>query len=243
MTAAKVGPAGAVEARGGQGGSGSGADPGALAMTAVEPPKQARSRRTYHRLLEAASELLADRPFDEITVDEIAERAGYTKGAFYARFDSKAALLRHLVARLTEGALDAWDAFLDPDRWADASLEDVVEAFVHRMVAIYTRSGHLMGAIDREVQLGGDPAVRATMRDLNERVADGFVRLLETRRSELPPHVRADIRGACGYWLAALAGVLRSAYLRPPDGLAAGPPGALAERTLRLTVPYLTDRA
>ena len=209
-----------------------------LAMETVEPPRQARSRRSYHRLLEAAAELLADRPYHEITIDEIAERAGYTKGAFYARFDSKAALLRHLVARLTKGALDAWAEFLAPARWSGASAEEIAEAFVHRLVAVYIRSGHLMRAVDREVRLGGDPVVRTTMARLNERVAQGFVALMDTRRAELPPAVRSDVEGACRYWLMALAAVLRAGYFGPETGLGGATDG-VAERTVRLMVPYL----
>ena len=211
----------------------------AAALDTVEPPRQARSRRSYHRLLEAAAELLADRPYDDITIDEIAGRAGYTKGAFYARFDSKAALLRHLVARLTDGALEAWDDFLDPARWSDASVGEVAEAFVRRLVAVYTRSGHLMQAIDREVRLGGDPVVRATMARLNERVAARFVTLMTARRAELAPSVQSDVEGSCRYWLMALAAVLRAAYFGPDTGLGGATDG-VADRTTRLMVPYLT---
>lgn len=206
----------------------------------IAPPKQARSRRSYHRLLEAAADLLSERPFDDITIDEIAERAGYTKGAFYARFDSKATLLRHLVARLTDGALDAWSEFLEPSAWDGASVAEIAEGFVRRMVAIYTRSGHVMRVIDREVRLGGDEAVRSTMARLNGRVADGFVRLMETRRDELPAAVRRDLEGACEYWLAALAAVLRATFLRPTGGLETGTDEDAAERTIRLMVPFLS---
>lgn len=206
----------------------------------VEPPKQARSRRSYHRILEATAELLADRPFADITIDEIVERAGYTKGAFYARFDSKATLLRHVVARLTDGALDAWDAFLDPGTWEGKSVAEIVEGFVRRMVAVYTRSGHVMRAIDREVRLGGDEAVQATVSRLNRRVASGFVRLMESRRAELPAAVRSDLEAACEYWLMALAAVLRGAFLRPADGLDGGSQEDVTDRTIRLMVPYLT---
>ncbi|MDX1675699.1 MAG: TetR/AcrR family transcriptional regulator [Longimicrobiales bacterium] len=212
---------------------------GPAAIDTVEPPRQARSRRSYHRLLEAAAELLADRSFDDITVDEIAERAGYTKGAFYARFDSKAALLRHLVARLTDGAMDAWDDFLEPAGWSGASPEEVAEAFVRRLWAVYMRSGHVMRAVDREIRLGGDPTVRATMARLNERVAAGFVALMETRRAELPRAVRSDLDGACRYWLMALAAVLRAACFDPDTGLG-GATNGVADRTIRLMVPYLT---
>lgn len=221
------GPAGTVDAWG--------------ALDPVEPPQQARSRRSYHRMLEAAAELLADRPFDHITIDEIVERAGYTKGAFYARFNSKAALLRHLVARLTDGALDAWGEFLDLDRWRGVSVREIVEAFVRRMVGIYTRSGHVMRLIDREVRLGGDEAVRARVARLNDGVAAGFIRLMESRRGQLPPGVRRDVEGAVRYWLMALAAVLRGGLLRSGEGLDGGDPEEVADRTLRLMVPFLIE--
>jgi len=193
-------------------------------------------------MLEATGELLADRPFDAITVDEIVARAGYTKGAFYARFDSKAALLRHLVARFTDGALEAWEGFLDPRGWKEASVREIVEGFVRRMVAIYGRSAEVMRAVDREIRLGGDDTVRSIMARLNDRVADGFIRLVETRRGQLPAAVREDVEGACRYWLVALTAVLRTAYLDPSAGPEAGEPEAIADRTIRLMVPFLADR-
>lgn len=220
--------------------SGPADDAGARAIGEVTPPRQERSRRSYHRILEATAELLADRPFDDITVEDIVTRAGYTKGAFYARFDSKGTLLRHLVARLTDGALDAWDEFLRPDRWDGRPLVEIVEAFVQRMVNIYTRSGHVMRALDREVQLGGDEAVTATVARLNARVAEGFIRLIEHRRDELPETVQVDVEGTCRYWLMALAAVLRGGYLRPADGLEPVSRDDVARRTRRLMVPYLT---
>jgi AcrR family transcriptional regulator len=206
----------------------------------IEPPKQARSRRSYHRILDATADLLADRSFDAITVDEIVARAGYTKGAFYARFDSKASLLRHLVTRLTDGALAAWAGFLDPAAWEGVPLREVVEAFVDRMAAIYTRRAHVMRVIDREVRLGGDEAVRATVERVNGHVSEGFIRLVESRRDEVAPGHRGDIRGACEYWLMALVAVFRSGLLHPETGPAHGPPDEVVERTVALLVPYLT---
>lgn len=215
------------------------------AVGAMAPPRQARSRRTYHRLLEAAEALLAERSFDEVTIDEIAERAGYTKGAFYARFDSKGALLRHLVARLTDGAREAWEAYLDPGGWEGVPAAEVVEAFVRRMAAVYTRGGHVMAAIEREVRFGGDEAIRGIVADVNDGVATGFVRLMTHRREELPRAVRSDVEGACRYWLAALTAVLRAVHLSPVSpggGVVEEGAGARVDRTVRLMVPYLTER-
>jgi len=44
---------------------------------------------TRARLLEAAGAVFAERGFQGATVETIAERAGYSRGAFYSNFDSK----------------------------------------------------------------------------------------------------------------------------------------------------------
>jgi AcrR family transcriptional regulator len=45
--------------------------------------------RTRGALLEAAAEVFARRGLQRASIDEVAETAGYTKGAFYANFKSK----------------------------------------------------------------------------------------------------------------------------------------------------------
>ncbi len=210
----------------------------------VEPPKQARSRESYRKILDATYELLAEHTFDAITVDAIVERAGYTKGAFYCRFDSKATLLRHLVAQLTAGALDAWDEFLDPRAWDGVPLEDVLAAFIARLVAIYTRSTNVMRAFSWEVEWGTDEALRETAARLNGRVSERLSALLTARAGELRPQAARDLEGAVGFWLEALVAVLRATFLWPsPQSTAAEDP-AHAERRIRdLMVPYLVPAA
>lgn len=56
---------------------------------------------TRERLLEAAGELFAERGVNGASVDQIAERAGYGRGAFYRNFEAKADLV---VALLGERA-------------------------------------------------------------------------------------------------------------------------------------------
>jgi AcrR family transcriptional regulator len=62
----------------------------------LKRPVQARSVASYERLIAAARAVLEEKSFDEATVAEIATRAGLTVGAFYARFEDKESLLRHL---------------------------------------------------------------------------------------------------------------------------------------------------
>ncbi|MBW1884007.1 MAG: TetR family transcriptional regulator [Deltaproteobacteria bacterium] len=43
----------------------------------IRPAQQVRSRQTHERLLDSAEALIADKGFDDITVVEIAARAGF----------------------------------------------------------------------------------------------------------------------------------------------------------------------
>lgn len=79
----------------------------------------ARRRATRARLMEAASAEIVERGYHATTIEHIAERAGFTRGAFYSNFDSKEqlfaealdagrkALLLDLDARLAASELPA----------------------------------------------------------------------------------------------------------------------------------------
>lgn len=60
--------------------------------------KQAQTRG---RLLEAAGELFAERGVNGASVEQIAERAGYSRGAFYSNFEDKAELVVALLQERT----------------------------------------------------------------------------------------------------------------------------------------------
>lgn len=55
--------------------------------------------RTAQRLLAAARKLIAKRGLSDTTLDDIAEEAGYTRGAFYSNFSSKGDLFVELLRR------------------------------------------------------------------------------------------------------------------------------------------------
>src|SRR5438094_7823006 len=61
-------------------------------MTEVKPRRRSREEtraETRRRLIEAATEVFAELGFHGASVEVIAERAGYTRGAFYSNFDGK----------------------------------------------------------------------------------------------------------------------------------------------------------
>ena len=62
-----------------------------------------RSREnTRARLLDAAAEVFAEVGLDGASVEEVCERAGFTRGAFYSNFESKDELFLMLAGRVAE---------------------------------------------------------------------------------------------------------------------------------------------
>ncbi len=56
-------------------------------------PGRPRSERSHQAIIGATNELLAERGFAELTMDEIAERAGVSKATIYRRWPSKGTLV------------------------------------------------------------------------------------------------------------------------------------------------------
>jgi AcrR family transcriptional regulator len=63
-------------------------------------------QQTRDRLLDAAAELFAERGVNGTSVEQIAERAGYSRGAFYGNFADKHELTLELLTRRTQHELD-----------------------------------------------------------------------------------------------------------------------------------------
>ncbi|PPJ18211.1 TetR family transcriptional regulator [Nocardia nova] len=63
-------------------------------------------QQTRDRLLDAAAELFAERGVNATSVEQIAERAGYSRGAFYGNFADKHELTLELLTRRTQRELE-----------------------------------------------------------------------------------------------------------------------------------------
>ena len=98
------------------------------------PLKQARALRTRDNLLAAGRKLLQDGGFDDVSIAQIAKRAGCSVGAFYFSFRDKEAYFRFLLdsefaqvrARSTEELVPCRPAEPDPD----AEVQRCVDHFV-----------------------------------------------------------------------------------------------------------------
>ncbi|MFL9900489.1 TetR/AcrR family transcriptional regulator [Paraburkholderia fungorum] len=90
-----------------------------------------RREQTRERLLEAARKMFVKKGLAATSVEDIAETAGYTRGAFYSTFDGKPELLLELVRRDHDGAQVDLRAVMD-----DGGTPAEVKA---RAIAYYTR--------------------------------------------------------------------------------------------------------
>ncbi|MEO3786272.1 helix-turn-helix domain-containing protein [Actinocorallia sp. B10E7] len=72
--------------------------------------RERKRQRARDELYTAALDLLAERPFDEVTIDEICERAEVSRASFFRIYGAKAGLLLEFNHRLARNAREAMAA-------------------------------------------------------------------------------------------------------------------------------------
>lgn len=92
--------------------------------------RREKQRRTRQSLLEAAARLFCRRGLEGASVDEVAQAAGYTKGAFYANFKSKEELFLVMLDEQFARELERLDRALagtqEPEEEARAAAADFI---------------------------------------------------------------------------------------------------------------------
>ncbi len=126
-------------------------------------PQQDRSRQSRDRLLDEAGRLLAEQGYERTSVRAICRGAGLTTGAFYARFESKEAMARGLVATLE---LELGEA-LAAGRHGERGLDDNLRALYEATVELYQRHGALLRSLLS--MASAHPGVARALRELNDR--------------------------------------------------------------------------
>lgn len=118
--------------------------------TAPLPTRQVRSARTLQRILDAAEALLAEGELERITLEQIAERAHVSIGAFYKRFRGKSTLLPLLLDRLQQQLLAQLQAFLAQPQWSQVGLGGRIDA----LLALFADSQQLRHRLIRTLLAG-----------------------------------------------------------------------------------------
>ncbi|MFI7401215.1 TetR/AcrR family transcriptional regulator [Streptomyces sp. NPDC049541] len=173
--------------------------------TEEKAPRVTRRRvRTRANLLDAAFSVFAAKGFGRVSIEEVCEAAGYSRGAFYSNFGSLDelffALYRQradLIADQVSGAL----ALDGPDLDVPAAVDRVTEVLLLDLDWLLVKTDFLVHA-------ARDPQVAETLLEhrarLRQAVAD---RLARAQGLAQLPAVLGDIDGAAHAVVAAYDGV------------------------------------
>jgi len=107
------------------------------------------------RILDAAADLFVHYGYDKTTVNDIARRAGVSKGAIYLHFDSKDALLEALIIRELMNYAETWLDLLEADPQG-GTIGGMYKNSLYAlsgndfMAAIFKRDGRILGTYLRK---------------------------------------------------------------------------------------------
>ncbi len=130
-----------------------------------------RSRQQIReRIVAAATELVRQTPYANLTVDEVMREAGFGRTIFYRHFDDLADLMLSAAREALEGLYDAQRAFSEE---RIGVRPDAVRMAIEPAVAVYERHGPLLRAITEaaagdEQIAAGQQAVRRRFDELTE---------------------------------------------------------------------------
>jgi TetR/AcrR family transcriptional regulator, ethionamide resistance regulator len=152
-----------------------------------------RRRRTpevaEREIIAAAESLLRERPFRELTVDEVMRRTELSRPSFYVYFTDRHQLVLKVVEHL------GGELFTMSDRWLRGTGEgpDIAREALDGIVAVYVEHGPVMRALadaaadDRGVEQAYNALVQtfidATARHIEEEIAAGRVLPVDARET------------------------------------------------------------
>lgn len=201
------------------------------------PPQQRRSRATLARFLTAGAELLEEKSFDDLTIQEIVARAESSVGSFYARFRDKQGLLDALRAAFEEDAARESSRLSESKDWCRVAMETAVREHVRILVREHRRHrGTLRALVGRS--MAGKPAPDA---GTGPSSALPLLALLRSRRREIV-HPDPDVAAQIG--VAMVVSAVRERVLFPELASTSRPATALtdavfAEELSRALVRFL----
>jgi AcrR family transcriptional regulator len=182
------------------------------ASASTRTPRQPRSRKTEERILRAFGELLGSARYEDVSVQQVAGRAGISVGGFYARFASKDDLLLHaMYAGYVQEALGLAQQVLDPARWAGAGIAPIAEAYFGLMLQAARNHGPVLREIVHRTR--GNPetvAHSAAWAAFRQGVTEPFRQLVADRMDQID---HPDPPFALRFSFSAVSSALRESLL------------------------------
>jgi AcrR family transcriptional regulator len=125
---------------------------------------------TRDLLLNAAEQVFARVGYEKALVEEIAEAAGFSKGALYAHFKSKEELFLALYETKTASSLAKLRHALD----SAPTREEKIDAFRSFYINMSKEKDWALMILEVKLFIRRHPEVREKLRQIDERVADNM---------------------------------------------------------------------
>ncbi len=133
------------------------------------PYNKAHKQKTRNRIIESARILFNRNGFNTVSIDQVMEQAGLTRGGFYNHFNSKEELFKEAVAGFLMGRGEQWrqDAGID--------IKSLDKHSAQRMIKSYLSKKHL-NDIDGQCPM---IALPSDISRSNKEVRNSYQKLLE----------------------------------------------------------------
>jgi AcrR family transcriptional regulator len=131
-----------------------------MTVREVNQPQQRRSQNTMNRMMDAATALLEEKSWLELTVQDIVSEAECSVGAFYGRFKDKDGLLHALDKRFFDGLIQLIET-AEADLAAQPhTLPQTIEALTRMVVVLHSQQQGLMRTLILQARLFPEPRFR-----------------------------------------------------------------------------------
>lgn len=157
----------------------------------------ARTQPADAAILDATESLLRERPFGQLSVNDIIAAAGVSRTSFYAHFPSRSAALVACLRRVVDELSIAVEPFLSE---AQPDPEAAIRLSLDRWVSLAIAHGPLLRTASEEWP--HDPELRALWFEVMAAFSGPVTRVIERARAAgaAPPGADADALAACLMW-------------------------------------------
>lgn len=137
--------------------------------------REEKKAQTRQRLIEAATELFAVKGYEGTTVEELAEHAGYSRGAFYSNFANKEELMKVIIG-------EGFDSDIEALRRMETiqGTEHLAEAYQQLAEAFYGDPTNLLWMLEFQLSAVRHPELRDAYARQHRKLRKGIRHLLTT---------------------------------------------------------------
>lgn len=141
----------------------------------IRSASRRRGDKQREAIVTAVRELLEEKPFAELSVSAISDRAGVARSGFYFYFDSKYAVLAHILAEATR-ELEELTQYFAP-RGADESPAEFAQRMVGSAAVVFAHNDPVMSACN--AARGTDAEIRKIQDGQIDLIIDQIVTVIE----------------------------------------------------------------